>query len=215
MDETRTKALTIFAPAKINLYLHISGRLDNGYHTLDSLIAFADIGDRIEIEPAGEFEFQTAGDFAKDFSVQELESGPHSANLVVRATRLLAAAAHKNLNVRITLTKNLPLASGLGGGSADAAALIWGLMEMWNLPPQTHYLPEILTQLGADLPVCLRCSPARVRGIGEILDPSPAMKDTPIVRPSFLPTREYTARPLKFSSDSPARSGSLTPCPKA
>jgi 4-diphosphocytidyl-2-C-methyl-D-erythritol kinase len=181
MSSTQTKVLTIFAPAKLNLYLHVTGRLDNGYHTLDSLIAFADIGDSIDIEPAQDFEFHVRGPYEKIFSPKELDASPNSANIAVQAAWALARAAQKTLNIRVTLTKNLPLASGLGGGSSDAAAVIWGLCEWWNILRNTHYLPGLMAKLGADVPVCFSCKASRVRGIGDVLDPAPPIGETPIV----------------------------------
>jgi 4-diphosphocytidyl-2-C-methyl-D-erythritol kinase len=181
MSSTQTKLLTIFAPAKINLYLHVTGRLDNGYHTLDSLIAFADIGDSVEIEPAADFQFRVRGPYCKEFTAKELDASPNSSNIAVQAAWTLARAAQKTLNTRITLTKNLPLASGMGGGSSDAAAVIWGLCEWWNLPRSAPYLTGLMARLGADVPVCFPCKPARVRGIGDVLDPAPVMGETPVL----------------------------------
>lgn len=181
MSATETRVLTIFAPAKINLYLHVTGRLDNGYHLLDSLVAFADIGDEIEIEPSTEFKFSIEGPYANAFGPKERDHSPDSSNLAVQAAWSLARAAQKIPNIRVKLTKNLPLAAGLGGGSSDAAAVIWGLLEWWKIPRQTHYLQGLMARLGADIPVCLTCSPSRVRGIGDILDPPPAMVEMPIV----------------------------------
>src|SRR5688572_448917 len=128
MSATETRLLTIFSPAKINLYLHITGRLDNGYHLLDSLVAFADVGDEIEIEPDTEFKFHIDGPYANAFGPKDRDHSPDSSNLVVQAVWSLAQAAQKIPNVRVKLTKNLPLASGLGGGSSNAAAVIWGLL---------------------------------------------------------------------------------------
>ncbi len=181
MTSTQTKLLTIFAPAKINLYLHVTGRLDNGYHTLDSLIAFADIGDSINIEPASDFEFGIVGPYEENFSAKEKDASPNSSNLAVQAAWILSRAAQKALNVRITLTKNLPLASGIGGGSSDAAAVIWGLCEWWGIPRNAHYLPGLMAQLGADVLVCFSCRPCRVRGIGDVMDPAPPMTEIPVV----------------------------------
>ncbi|MCB1531880.1 MAG: 4-(cytidine 5'-diphospho)-2-C-methyl-D-erythritol kinase [Alphaproteobacteria bacterium] len=181
MSSTRTKTLTIFAPAKINLYLHVTGRLDNGYHSLDSLVAFADIGDQLRIEPAQDFEFEINGPYARMLGPKEQDASPHSGNLVVQAAWALARAAQKVPNVKATLTKNLPIASGLGGGSSDAAAMLWGLLEWWELSTQAHYLPGLMARIGADIPVCLPCKPARMRGIGDILDPAPPMGEAPIV----------------------------------
>ena len=181
MSDTQTKTLTIFAPAKVNLYLHVTGRLDNGYHTLDSLIAFVDVGDDVTLSPAPDFEFRIDGPLARAFGPKETDASPHSANLVVQCVWALARAAQKVPNIRATLTKRLPLAAGLGGGSSDAAAVIWGLMEWWDLPRQSHYLPGLMARMGADIPVCLPCRPARVRGIGDILDSVPSLEETPIV----------------------------------
>ena len=181
MNAAKTKHLTIFAPAKINLYLHITGRLDNGYHNLDSLVAFANIGDQIEIENANNFEFLVKGYYAETFNNKELDSSPNSSNLLVQAVWNLSQAAQKIPDIRATLTKNLPIASGIGGGSSDAAAIIRGLLEWWNLSPQAHYLPELMTNLGADVPVCFHCKPSHIQGIGDILNPAPRMNKIPII----------------------------------
>lgn len=164
---------TVFAPAKINLYLHVTGRRDDGYHTLDTLVCFADIGDTITIEPAKAFSFAIEGPFAAHFTAQEKEAGRHSANLVPRAAWALADAAGKNPALRITLIKNIPLGAGLGGGSGDAAAALWALAEYWGLPAHPEYLNPLMLKLGSDVPACYRCEPVRVRGIGEILSPAP------------------------------------------
>ncbi|MCC7304938.1 MAG: 4-(cytidine 5'-diphospho)-2-C-methyl-D-erythritol kinase [Alphaproteobacteria bacterium] len=181
MSSLQTKTLTVFAPAKINLYLHVTGRLDNGYHTLDSLVTFADTGDEIEIAQAGDFEFRIVGPGANGFTAKERDASPDSSNLAVQAAWALAMAAQKPLKLRITLTKNLPMAAGLGGGSADAAAVLWGLCEWWNISKSAPYLNGLMARLGADVPVCLSCHPARVRGIGDIMDRAPALPETPIV----------------------------------
>ncbi|HTK85097.1 MAG TPA: 4-(cytidine 5'-diphospho)-2-C-methyl-D-erythritol kinase, partial [Patescibacteria group bacterium] len=133
--------LSVFAPAKINLYLHVTGRRDDGYHLLDSLVAFADIGDRLTLAPANDFSFSAQGPFANAFTAKERDASPNSANLVVRAVWALSQAVQRPPQVRVTLTKNLPLASGLGGGSADAAAALWALLEWWSLPQQA--VPEL------------------------------------------------------------------------
>lgn len=181
MSDTQTKLLTIFSPAKINLYLHITGRLDNGYHMLDSLVAFADIGDRITISRSTEFKFSIDGPYATAFGPKDRDQSPDSSNLVVQAVWALSQAAQKIPDVHIKLTKNLPLASGLGGGSSNAAAVLWGLLEWWKIPHQSHYMQGLMARLGADVPVCLNCIPARVRGIGDILDVAPAMPEVPVV----------------------------------
>lgn len=181
MDSAQIKTSTIFAPAKINLYLHVTGRLDNGYHTLDSLVAFADVGDQIHIEAADDFEFSVDGPYKNAFGPKELDASPHSSNLVVQAAWALSRATQKKLDVRVKLTKNLPVAAGIGGGSSDAAAIIWGLLEWWGLPKQAAFLPELMLDLGADTPVCFTCTPLRMQGIGEILEPAPSMEEIAVV----------------------------------
>ncbi len=173
--------LHIFSPAKVNLYLHVTGRMNNGYHALDSLVGFVDIGDDLSITEADDFQFHVEGPFAGSFHAKELDHTPNSSNIAVKAAWDLSRAVKKPLNVVIRLTKNLPLAGGIGGGSANAAAVIWGLLDYWDLPKKADFLEGLLLQLGADVPVCLNCAPARLRGVGEILDPAPLMEEVPIV----------------------------------
>jgi 4-diphosphocytidyl-2-C-methyl-D-erythritol kinase len=181
MALAHVKTLSILAPAKINLFLHVTGRRDDGLHLLDSLVAFTDIGDEVKIEPAAEFSFKVKGPFASSFAVNEHSSHPHSDNIVVKAAHALAHLAGHKLNVAITLQKNLPLASGIGGGSSDAAACIWGLMKLWSVPPQAPYLNDLLLTLGADVPVCFQCQSTRMRGIGEDIALLSQMPECPIV----------------------------------
>jgi 4-diphosphocytidyl-2-C-methyl-D-erythritol kinase len=175
------KSIRVFAPAKINLYLHVNERLANGYHGLDSLVDFADVGDFITIEPADMFTFTVDGPFAGALSGRDVEAGPASTNLVVRAARALARASDHRLDFKITLTKNLPLGAGIGGGSADAAAVIWGLLQYWGLPKDAPYLQELMVELGADVPVCFWSRAVRMRGIGDIFDAVPALPEMPIL----------------------------------
>ncbi|MBL4916035.1 4-(cytidine 5'-diphospho)-2-C-methyl-D-erythritol kinase [Szabonella alba] len=148
-----------FAPAKINLALHVTGRRANGYHMLDSLVVFCGIGDRLRAEKAPGLSLRLTGPFA--------DQVPEGAdNLVLRAARATAQTA------AITLEKHLPPASGIGGGSADAAATIRLLRRMTGA---TGPDADTILALGADLPVCLAGRPARMRGIGERLDPVPPL----------------------------------------
>ena len=147
------------APAKLNLTLHVTGRRDDGYHLLDSLVAFATIGDRVTLAP-GPLSLTIDGPFGDSLTAAD-------DNLCLRAARLAGAEA------AIQLTKSLPVASGIGGGSADAAAVLRGLARMG------HPLPPHPARLGADLPVCLAGRPARMRGIGEVLDPVPPIPPLP------------------------------------
>ena len=164
--------LTLRARAKINLYLHVVGKRADGYHLLDSLVVFADLGDELRIAPAEGLTLTIDGPFGSGLSASE-------DNLVLRAARALTAAlAAKNLpagGAALRLTKRLPVASGIGGGSADAAAALVGLARLWRVPAGAVDLARIGLGLGADLPVCLAARPTFMGGIGEILDPAPAL----------------------------------------
>lgn len=144
------------APAKINLALHVTGRRADGYHLLDSLVVFAEVGDHVRVDPAG-LGLTVDGPFA-----DAVPTGPD--NLCLRAAEAAGAS------VGIALTKNLPVASGIGGGSADAAAVLRALARLG------HPLPDEPARLGADVPVCLRAPrPARMEGIGEVIAPVPPL----------------------------------------
>ena len=167
-------ALRIEAPAKVNLYLHVTGRRADGYHLLDSLVAFAAIGDTLDLEEADELSLINTGPFGS-----VLDPGPD--NLVLRAARSLQAEAGITSGARLTLTKTVPVAAGLGGGSADAAATLDGLAELWDLDIDDDDLARLGIDLGADVPVCLYGEPAYVSGIGELIEPAPLLPETHIV----------------------------------
>ncbi len=139
------------APAKLNLTLHVTGRRSDGYHLLDSLVVFCQIGDVVTLED-GPLSLTVTGPFATGLAAE-------ADNLCLRAARLAGR------EVAITLEKNLPVASGIGGGSADAAAVLRALGAS----------PAGTQSLGADVPVCMAGLPTRMRGLGEILDPLPAL----------------------------------------
>lgn len=162
--------LKVCAPAKINLSLRVTGKRVDGYHLLDSLVAFADFGDEISIAPAREFAFRIAGPFADQFSPEESAADPDSKNLAVRAALGMARLLDRAPDVEIALEKKLPLGGGIGGGSADAAALMRGLLDYWEISGTPPGLVDLAASLGADVPVCLAGKPARMRGIGERLD---------------------------------------------
>ena len=155
------------APAKVNLFLHVGDKRPDGYHDLLSLVVFADVGDLLGIAPAGTLALKVTGAFP--------HTGPADDNLVLKAARALQAWAgergHKTMPVELTLEKNLPIASGIGGGSSDAAATLLMLAAHWGLPIAVDDLQVLGLQLGADVPVCLRASPSFVSGIGEKLTP--------------------------------------------
>ena len=150
-----------FAAAKVNLYLHVLGRRTDGYHLIDSLVAFADIGDRLEARPAAELSLAVEGPEAAGLA------GPSEDNLVLVAARRLAAYAGIAPGAALRLEKCLPVASGLGGGSSDAAAALKALAQLWRLPIDEVALAALGATIGADVPVCLYGRPAWVGGIGE------------------------------------------------
>ena len=145
------------ARAKVNLALHVVGRRADGYHLLDSLVAFADFGDVVTVEPAPSLSLSITGPMAADLS-----AGPD--NLVLKAAQMLGSP----LGAAITLEKRLPIASGIGGGSADAAATMQALGALWGcaLPDAGQVLA-----LGADVPVCLAGQSCRMAGIGDQISP--------------------------------------------
>jgi 4-diphosphocytidyl-2-C-methyl-D-erythritol kinase len=171
---TSSRVIRLRAPAKINLFLHLVGRRADGFHLLDSLIAFTDYGDELTVEAAGDLSLAIDGPFASGLS-------PAEDNLVLRAARLLMAEGAVKQGARLRLTKNLPVASGIGGGSADAVAAMKALIQLWGLQIPAGRLAELALQLGADLPVCLAGRPSFVGGIGEDLQPLPPMPDLHIL----------------------------------
>ena len=155
--------MQLLAPAKINFFLHITGKRNDGYHLLDSLVAFTDFGDEIEIKEANEFSFSINGDFGDALSADDN-------NLVIRAAKGLAEHNGRTPNVAIHLTKRLPIGGGVGGGSSDAAAVVRGLCKLWDIAPDSDFMDTLLLSLGADVPVCFNGQTARIQGIGEVID---------------------------------------------
>lgn len=143
-----------FAPAKVNLTLHVTGQRKDGYHLLDSLVVFADVGDRVSISPSEKLSLDVTGPMAEGVPAD-------SSNLVWKAASLF------DTPVAITLSKHLPAAAGIGGGSSDAAATILALADMTG----DKTLPEGAVALGADVRVCLMRQSARMSGIGDIVEP--------------------------------------------
>jgi 4-diphosphocytidyl-2-C-methyl-D-erythritol kinase len=189
------------APAKVNLYLHVTGRRPDGYHLLDSLAVFPAVGDVLRAAPAEGLSLTVSGPFGAGLA-------DAADNLVLRAARALAATLPgRAVGARLELDKHLPVASGIGGGSADAAAALRLLARLWGVETAVPELavpelavpelavpelavpelavpelavpelalPELGLTLGADVPVCLASVPARMAGIGELLGPAPAL----------------------------------------
>ena len=162
------------APAKINLALHVTGRRADGYHELETLVAFSPIGDRIHVDEGEPGELRLTGPFAGGLS-----SGAD--NLALRAERALREAVGGDPPaVAMTLEKNLPVAGGLGGGSADAAATLIALKAWWRLPESFDLFP-VAESLGADVPMCLASQPLLACGKGERIRPLRDLAAHPMV----------------------------------
>jgi 4-diphosphocytidyl-2-C-methyl-D-erythritol kinase len=176
------------ARAKINLFLHVGARREDGFHPLQSLAIFTAYGDRLAVEESEDLSLRVEGPFAAALTEGD--------NLVLKAARALAAHAGRGAGAKITLTKNLPVASGMGGGSADAAAALRALGVLWGLDLDEDSLCEIAQQLGSDIPVCVPSTPAFMEGRGEILTPISALPRLPIllVNPGVaVPTKDVFA----------------------
>ena len=158
--------ITEIARAKVNLTLHVTGRREDGYHMLQSLVVFPDIFDRLTFEADDEISLALEGPRAADLKGFDPQS-----NLVLRAAKDLQQAFGVTQGARIVLEKNLPTAAGIGGGSADAAAALRGLHKLWSLQPDEAKLVDIALGLGADVPVCLASCSAIMSGIGEVVQP--------------------------------------------
>ncbi|TDV55491.1 4-diphosphocytidyl-2-C-methyl-D-erythritol kinase [Pseudomonas graminis] len=155
--------LTLPAPAKLNLMLHITGRRADGYHELQTLFQFLDYGDELSfaLRNDGEVRLQT-----------EIADVPHDSNLIVRAARALKEQSGCPLGVDIWLKKILPMGGGIGGGSSDAATTLLGLNHLWQLGWDEDRLAALGLTLGADVPVFVRGHAAFAEGVGEILTPA-------------------------------------------
>jgi 4-diphosphocytidyl-2-C-methyl-D-erythritol kinase len=200
-------AVTAFAPAKVNLYLHIIGRRADGYHLIDSLVAFAEIGDRVIARPAASLSLEVGGPEGAGLA------GLGEDNLALRAARLLAGHAGVAAGAALHLAKNLPVAAGIGGGSSDAAAALRALRELWRVEIDDETLSRLGARLGADIPVCLAARAAWVGGIGERIELEPALPPAGIllVNPRIvLPTAAvFAARRGPFGA-----AGRFAPMPQ-
>lgn len=192
----------LLAPAKINLFLHITGKREDGYHLLQSLMVFVDVGDEMEFSRHDSLFIDVDGPFAGDMP------SPHD-NLVYKAAQLLASDYKLSAQGRVTLNKKLPVASGIAGGSSDAATALMGFARLWGLPEELHRLQKLAQKLGADVPACLVRKPVWAEGIGEKMTPLPEMPPLHfvLVNPMVAtPTPEVFRRfrakfsaPLQFS----------------
>ena len=155
-------ALADIAPAKLNLALHVRGRLPDGRHAIETIFAFCTDGDRLSAAEAGDISLSVTGDFAA-------ELGDPADNLVMKAASALAAAANVKRGARLTLDKRLPVASGIGGGSADAGAALRLLTSFWQIDPE--HAQAVAPEIGSDVPACLLSMPMRGEEAGDRLTP--------------------------------------------
>jgi len=150
------------APAKLNLFLHITGRLDNGYHTLQTIFQFLDYGDSLDITPNHDGLIT----LSPDVDGVSLED-----NLIYRAAMLLKTHATSDVGAKIELTKILPMGAGLGGGSSNAATTLVALNHLWHINLPLEQLAQLGLSLGADVPIFVRGFAAFAQGVGEQLTP--------------------------------------------
>jgi 4-diphosphocytidyl-2-C-methyl-D-erythritol kinase len=192
------------APAKVNLWLNVVGRRDDGYHLLESLVAFVDLADRIEAKASDRLSLDVEGPLAAHLKDE-------ADNLVLKAARLLADRAGISPRAAIRLVKHVPVAAGLGGGSADAAAALRELVDLWRVALPQEELFDLAARLGADVPMCLAGRPAFVSGIGERLAWAPPLPACAVllVNPNrVLTTRDvFAARRGAFSPPTPSPAG--------
>ena len=173
LTKAGVRALNLCAPAKINLFLHVGEKREDGFHALESLAVFVEAGDRLDFAPAERLEVKIGGPFARALSADEN-------NLVLRTARALAHE-RTNLGASIAIEKNLPVAAGLGGGSADAGATLRALNVLWGLELGEAELLRIAATLGSDVPACLLSRPVWMEGRGEKLTKTPAMPQLAMV----------------------------------
>lgn len=188
------------ARPKINLFLHVTGRRSDGYHLLESLVCFAKSGDQVSAGAADDLSLRIEGPFAAALAADD-------GNLVLCAARALQNwARHGGYDApgaALLLEKRLPIASGIGGGSADAAAALNALTSVWKLPIARADLEKLAVDLGADVPVCLNSETTVMRGIGEILETGPKMPPAWIVLAN--PMREVSTAAVFSALDPSAR----------
>lgn len=183
-----------FSPSKLNLFLEVISKRRNGYHNLNSLMCFSDIGDYIEIGKSKNFTFKIKGDFASDLLGRE--------NIISRAVFKLEEFLKIKINVQIILTKNLPISSGLAGGSSNAATTIKVIIKYLKLRIDKIDIDRILLSLGSDVPFCYYGKTSLVSGIGETLEPIAPLPEFHVllVNPRIdIPTKMIFSRVKSFT----------------
>lgn len=191
--------LTDIARPKVNLFLHVTGKRSDGYHLLESLAVFPQGGDRLIVEEGEGLSLFETGPFAAD-------TGCNSANLVMKAADLLRKEYAVSAGAKILLEKNLPVASGVGGGSADAAAALRLLNKLWSLDLSENELADLGLRLGADVPVCIKSRSALMGGIGEQLEDAHPLPDLAVllVNPGVSVSTPAIFKALKIEDDTPS-----------
>lgn len=196
MSVDDTGAVRDAAPAKLNLFLRVTGKRADGYHLLDSLVVFTEFGDSVTARAAEGLSLELTGPFAANLTAEP-------DNLVLRAARALQQASGTTKGAHLVLDKHLPVASGIGGGSSDAAAALRALVKLWGLSIDRAELAKIGLTLGADIAVCVHAEARRMSGIGEILEPVAGLQPASLllVNPGIgLPTAPvFKARSGPFS----------------
>lgn len=182
------QTLVLPAPAKLNLFLHITGRRADGYHLLQTLFIFLDYGDTIDLT------LRTDGVIKR---VVGNESVPEDTDLMVRAAQLLQSTTSSSFGVNIGIKKILPMGGGLGGGSSNAATVLVGLNRLWQCGLSIDHLAELGLKLGADVPVFVRGHAAWAEGVGEVLTPIevPEKWYLVVVPDAHVNTREIFSNP--------------------
>jgi 4-diphosphocytidyl-2-C-methyl-D-erythritol kinase len=187
--------LRVFAPAKINLCLHVTGQRTDGYHLLDTLVGFADVGDVVTMQ-RGAPEMRVTGDEGAQ----------------LRGENIISAVlnAYGGAQVAVHLQKNLPIASGIGGGSSDAAAAYRGLCALLGRAPAPSDIAQLLA-IGADVPMCVQAQPARVQGIGEQITPLPNLAPLHSV---LVNPRVHVPTPSIFKALTKKENSAIEPLPQ-
>lgn len=175
MLDSLDRTISLVAPAKINLALHVTGQRADGYHLLDSLVIFADFGDKVSVRCAETDSFEISGPYGGNLPTDD-------SNLVLKARNHLRAHFPDSATpVAIHLEKQLPIASGIGGGSSDAASVLRALIKLWDIQIEPGHLDTIGLTLGADVPMCLHGRPLIARGIGEEIEDISMFPHLPMV----------------------------------
>jgi len=172
---SRTDVIEAFAPAKINLFLHVGEKRGDGFHDLQSLVVFVDVGDTLAFSPSPELTLTLHGPFASGLEAED-------DNLVLRAAQALAKhTGRPAAKAAIRLMKQLPVASGIGGGSADAAAVLRGLTRLWALDLSWTELRAVAETIGSDVPVCVESKASWMEGRGERVMPAATLPQMPML----------------------------------